>query len=269
MAFTGKATYSGGAGLPEIAEDVSDIIGIVSPFETPLLDHLGDPQRAAGSTVHEWLEDTLLPNRDTISDGVIADPLNETGFDVSNGNRFRVGDQVQVDGSPEVMFVTAVAGDTVTVVRGYGGTANEAIVNGDVIHILGNAALEGDDRPDTRFTNRTRRTNYTQIFTAGVEVSGSQLAARQIALADELDYQKQERIRELVRDLENCVVNGVSSSSIRDESNSKTVSTGTHRLITTRHTPKSLSYTLTKSRKLLSSGPNRRDAVINELIRRF
>lgn len=60
MSFTGKATYSAGAALPEIAEDVSDLIGIVSPHETPLLDHLGDPQRSATSTVHEWLEDALV-----------------------------------------------------------------------------------------------------------------------------------------------------------------------------------------------------------------
>ncbi|RME23809.1 MAG: hypothetical protein D6800_09370 [Candidatus Zixiibacteriota bacterium] len=118
MAFTGKATYSDGTTFPELYEDVSDIIGIISPFETPLLDHLGDPQRSANSTVHEWTEDS---------------PLN----------------------------------------------------------------------------NRVRRTNYTQIFTATVEVSGSQLANRPIGLADEMDYQKQERLRELIRDLENCVINGV------------------------------------------------------------
>ncbi len=47
MSFTGKATYAAGSTLPEIAEDVSDIIGIVSPYETPLLDHLGDPRRSA------------------------------------------------------------------------------------------------------------------------------------------------------------------------------------------------------------------------------
>ena len=47
MSFNGKATYSAGPNLPELAEDVSDIIGIVSPYETPLLDHLGDPRRAA------------------------------------------------------------------------------------------------------------------------------------------------------------------------------------------------------------------------------
>ena len=61
MPFTGKASYSAGAILPELAEDVADIIGIVSPYETPLLDHLGDPQRAATSTIHEWIEDALLP----------------------------------------------------------------------------------------------------------------------------------------------------------------------------------------------------------------
>ena len=60
MPFTGKATYSAGTDLPEIMEDVSDVIGIVSPFETPLLDFLGDAKRPATSTVHEWIEDALV-----------------------------------------------------------------------------------------------------------------------------------------------------------------------------------------------------------------
>lgn len=60
MAFTGKSTYGAGIDLPELAEDVADLIGIVSPFETPLLDHLGDPRAHASSTVHEWIEDALV-----------------------------------------------------------------------------------------------------------------------------------------------------------------------------------------------------------------
>jgi hypothetical protein len=78
MSFSGKATYSAGATLPEIAEDVSDLIAIVSPHETPLLDHLGDPARQATSTIHEWLEDSLLPNTDAVDDALISDPANET-----------------------------------------------------------------------------------------------------------------------------------------------------------------------------------------------
>ena len=209
MAFTGKPLYSKSPCVPDGCEDVSDIIGLVSPFETPLLDHLGDPQRDAMSTVHEWLEYSLLPNSDAINDSTYTNALTDTTFVVDNGSRFRVGDLIQVDGSLEVMLVTAIATNTLTVTRGYGATTAEALADNQVIHILGNAALEGDDRPATRFTNRLRRINYTQIFTAGVEVSGSQLAARHIALADELDYQKQERLRNLIRYLENCAINGV------------------------------------------------------------
>ncbi len=132
---------------------------------------------------------------------------------MSNGDRFRVGDQIKVEGSREVMLVTGISTNDLTVTRGYGGTTAENIADGDTLRILGNAALEGGDAPGARFTNRSRKTNYTQIFTAGVEVSGSQQAARQIAVADEMDYQKQERLRELIRDLENCVINGVAASS--------------------------------------------------------
>jgi len=208
MAFTGKATYSAGTALPELAEDVADLIGIISPYETPLLDALGDPLRAATSTHHEWLEDELLPNKDSIDDQSISSPSTETDFDVANGSRFRVGDQIQVEGSKELMLVTAVSSDTLTVVRGYSDTTAEDLVDGQVINILGNAALEGDDKPSVRFTNRARCGNYTQIFAATVEVSGTDMAANQLGLSDEMDYQKQERLRELIRDLENTVVNG-------------------------------------------------------------
>ncbi len=213
MAFTGKATYSAGTTLPELAEDVSDLIGIISPYETPLLDALGDPLREAVSTHHEWLEDELLPNKDAINDDTFTDPDVDTEFDVDNGSRFRAGDQIQIEGSEELMLVTGIDGDTLTVVRGYAGTTAEDLADNQVINILGNAALEGADKPGVRFTNRNRCGNYTQIFTAAVDVSGSDMAASQLGLADEMDYQKQERLRELIRDLENTIINGGEPSS--------------------------------------------------------
>ena len=208
MAFTGKATYSAGTTLPELAEDVSDLIGIISPYETPLLDALGNPMREATSTHHEWLEDELLPNKDAIDDSTYTDPSADTDFVVDNGSRFRVGDQIQVEGSEELMLVTGINNNTLTVVRGYADTSEEDLVDNQVLNILGNAALEGADKPNARFTNRSRCSNYTQIFTATVEVSGTDMTASQLGLADAMDYQKQERLRELIRDLENTVVNG-------------------------------------------------------------
>jgi hypothetical protein len=208
MPFTGKATYSAGATLPELAEDVSDLISIITPYETPLLNALGDPLREATSTYHEWLEDELLPNKDTIDDATWTDPGTDTQFDVEHGSRFRVGDQIQVEGSEELMFVTAVTVNTLTVLRGYAGTTPEDLADDQVVNILGNAGLEGADRPSPRFTQRARVGNYTQIFTSSVEVSGSDLAARQLGLADEMDFQKGERLREMVRDLEGTIING-------------------------------------------------------------
>ena len=80
MSFTGKATYSAGTTLPELAEDVSDLVGIISPYETPLLDALGDPLKEANSTHHEWMEDALLPNKDAINDNTYSDASTDTDF---------------------------------------------------------------------------------------------------------------------------------------------------------------------------------------------
>src|SRR5688572_30380654 len=210
MPFTGKATYSGGSSLPETAEDVGDLVAISTPHETPLLDALGDPARPARSTIHEWIEDTLLPNTDAVNDITYTNPLTDTTFGVDNASRFRVGDQIMLEGDAEIMLVTAVStgGGTISVTRSYGGTPAASLADNKVIRILGNASLEGDDAAAARFTNRVRKSNYTQIFASTVEVSGSELAVRQIGVRDELDYQKQQRLREIVRDLENCVLNG-------------------------------------------------------------
>ncbi len=210
MGFSGKATYSGGSGLAEMVDDVSDLVSIVSPHETGLLDALGDPLTAATSTRHEWLEDEILPNQDAIDDAELADTGTTTvNFDVENAGRFRVGDLLQVEGRAEVMLVTALSGSTLTVSRGYGGTMKSALADELKITILGNASLEGADAGPARFTVRARQSNVTQIFAATVQVSGTEAAVRQIGVDDEMAYQKTNRLRELLRDLENTVINGV------------------------------------------------------------
>jgi len=210
MPFTGKSTFSAAADLPEIMEDVSDIVSVVSPYETPLLDALGDPSRSAFSTFHEWIEDELLPNSDLLNQTTFSpNATTATALTVTNGVRFRKDDLVRPVGSREIMLVTAVAGNVITVQRGYGSSIAFSLVNGARLMIIASPAAEGDDKPDSRFTNRSRRRNYTQIFTASVEVSGSMLATRGFGVRDEMDYQKQQRTRELLRDLENSVINGV------------------------------------------------------------
>jgi hypothetical protein len=121
MAFTGKATYHKEDRQSVLEtmrrnreiECLADLIKIVSPYETPLLDVLGDPLREANGTNHEWMEDGI------------------------------------------------------------------------------------------------RNNNHTQEFKSKVE--GLLESDNSLCLADEMDYQKQERLRELIRELENTVINGIDS----------------------------------------------------------
>jgi hypothetical protein len=213
MPFTGKPTYAAGADLPELMEDVADLVSVVSPYETPLLDALGDATRSAFSTIHEWVEDDLLPNGDAINQTTFSpDATNATSITVFNGTRFRAGDIVRPLGSRELLSVTSTAGNVLSVVRRYGGSPASALANNQKLTVISSPAAEGDDKPDTRWTNRVRKRNYTQIFTSTVEVSGSMLATRAYGVPDEAEFQKQQRLRELIRDLENTIINGIAPS---------------------------------------------------------
>lgn len=212
MTFTGKSTFDAGASLPELVDDVSDLVGLISPFDTPLLDAIGSPRYAANSTRHEWFEDRLNPNYSAIDNGAGYDD-SDTSLDVDNGAVFRIGDIVKPDGSDEVMQVTAISGDTLTVARGYGGTGASSLVDDQRMVVIGHAALEGEDAPTPRHRNRVRVENYTQIFTEAVSISGSMDAVGLHAVEREFDYQVIQRLRELLRSLEQTVICGFKSSS--------------------------------------------------------
>ncbi|MEM8875866.1 MAG: DUF5309 family protein, partial [Planctomycetota bacterium] len=214
MAFTGKATYDAGTALPEIAEDVSDLVAIASPHDTPLLDALGEAKRPGRSTIHEWLEDTLLPNFGTVDE--------DTGgatISVADSTPFRVGDQLRLNDTASMFLVTAIdsSTDELTVDRGFAGTPSVTASEEDVLHIVGNAALEGDDADAARFTTRSRKSNVMQIFASTIEISGSELAVNHLGVRDELDYQKAQRLRELMRDLENSVINGHGTDAVGND----------------------------------------------------
>lgn len=211
MSFTGKATYDGGATLPDLVDDVSDLVGIISPFETALLDAIGSPRSVARSTRHEWQEDRLNPNRTHINDGAGYDD-DDTVLTVDSGSVFRTGDLLRAAGSSEVMQVASSTSTTVTVARGYGGTTAAALVDDQELVLIGHAALEGEDAASAVSQQRSRVENFTQIFTETVSISGSLDAVTLHGIDKEFDYQVINRLRELLRQLEQSVICGVKAS---------------------------------------------------------
>jgi hypothetical protein len=207
MAFTGKATYSAGATLPELVDDVSDLVSIAAATETPLLDLLGDSARVARSTVHEWLEESQLPTRYNVS------AIDDDDLTTTTNVALQPGDLLGVVGADEVMLVVAILGpQQIRVQRGYGGTTAVSDMPRP-FELISGASLEGDEAGPSRTTVRSRRQNYTQIFTATVEVSGTMQAVGLHGVRDELEYQKTLRLRELLRNLERAVIEGVAPAS--------------------------------------------------------
>ncbi|MCA8916644.1 MAG: DUF5309 family protein [Planctomycetes bacterium] len=212
MSFTGKATYDAGASLPELVDDVSDLVGLISPFDTPLLDAIGSPRFAAKSTRHEWFEDQLNPNFDAVNNGAgYAD--SDTSIIVDDGSVFRTGDLVKPDASEEIIQVTAISTNTLTVTRGYGGSTPAALVDDQKLTVIGHAALEGEDAASANYRARSRKENYSQIFTETVTISGSMDAVGLHAVEREFDYQVIQRLRELMRSLEQTVICGYKAAS--------------------------------------------------------
>lgn len=212
MAFTGRAIYDTGV-WDGIAEDVSDVISMISPSETPLLDFLGDAQYPARSVLHEWLEEEMTPNTITASTAAstsgtaIAVHVRGTGI----GNFLTVGAVLKDNTTGEYMQVASTSQNTITVTRAFGGTTAGAHSAGTSMTVIANASLEGADVSDDVSRPRSRYSNYCQIFKVDVIVSGTEQAVSHIGVADEFEHQKNLRIRESLRDLEKAVILGKSS----------------------------------------------------------
>jgi hypothetical protein len=207
MAWDGTATYD--TGTSSIKEDVSQYISMISPTATPLLDLIGNPPYAATSTTHVWLEDGLRLYAGQLAE---ADDGSETTLDVDDGTRYLANDIIMI--GEELMSVTSISTNTLTVVRGYGDTTGAAHDDNEPILILGNHTTEGLDAAAGVSTTRSKKTNYTQIIRpATIDISDTLQAVSQQGGIVEYEHQKGQRILEAIRSLEGFVINGSKSAS--------------------------------------------------------
>jgi len=169
----------------------------------------------ATETAHSWMEDALNPNTATCAEALDS---SETTLDVASGHgaRFKVGTLFTLDvpGYTEVMQVTAISTDALTIVRGYGSTTGAAGTAGtaDTIRIIAHPAQESQDPTADESRARTKVTNYTQIFQRGIQISHTLRSVNQAGVADEFAFQVSRRMEELMRELDSSVIAGIKSA---------------------------------------------------------
>ncbi len=134
---------------------------------------------------HEWLEDVIEPTIDAL-DGAVLDT--DLTIDVDNGSKFAVGDILAFDGYDEVVRVTAITDDALTVSRAYGGTSAVGMADDTVVRVVSRPRSEGSDPGFDAVAEPSSEFNFTQIFDRTAKVSKSAVAAEHLAIDDLVDF---------------------------------------------------------------------------------
>lgn len=193
----------------KLVVDMSNDIALLNPSETPFTVFIKQSKskiRTITNPKFEWLEDDLGARWDAINKG--AGYLStDTALDVDNGQYFTIGDTIKVPRTGEVMLVTDIATNTLTVTRGFGVTAAAALVDNDPIVIIGNANVEGGLSRDINTTLEIPKFNYTQIFKTTFGVTNTQDATKTYGTKD-LAYQTKKKGIEHMIDMERAFLFG-------------------------------------------------------------
>jgi hypothetical protein len=182
---------------------VVDEILLLNQHQTPLLNLLGFSE-AVTQTTHQWYEDEMV-NDETKVNG--AKLVSDTSIVVVDGSIFRVNDVIKI--GDELLKVTGVATNTLTVVRGYASTVAAAVADQAKVEFQFSEGVEGADARAARYKARAQKTNKTQIFDDTVQLSGTSQAVTQYGVSDLYEYEKQKKQLELALQLEKALINGV------------------------------------------------------------
>jgi hypothetical protein len=147
-----------------IVVDMSKKISLLKPRVYPLTTMLMRlSKQPTHNTKFEWLEDDLMA-RWTELDGAITNVATSVSVASGTGSLIAVNDLIKITSTGEVMLVTAVSTDTLTVTRGYGTTAAAAAADEADVLIMGNAMAQGSGASAEKYSNTVTQYNYTQIF---------------------------------------------------------------------------------------------------------
>jgi hypothetical protein len=167
--------------------DFSSAVLMTNPTGTApfLAMSAGMGKEDASDTVFTWFEDSHNPGRATAASGGTT-----TTVVVDDGSFYTPNTILLVEETGEHMFVSTVAGNSLTVIRGLAGTSIVAITAGMHVQKLGNAFEEASGMPTAVTQQGAPRMNYTQIFRNGWAISGTAKAVKYLT-GSKLAHNKQ------------------------------------------------------------------------------
>lgn len=168
-----------------IVVDMANELAFLEPSATPLVVLTKRMNtKACANPKYEWMDNNVdvrwAPNGATLA-AAAAVTVNVAA---GKGQYFAAGDLVKIPSTGEVIKVTSVATDALTVVRGIGSTATATIPANEVMLIIGNASMQGSGAPAEKVIGVTPFFNYTQIFKTAFSVTNTLDATKLYGMAE-------------------------------------------------------------------------------------
>lgn len=154
-----------------------------------------------------WL-DMRVDATSSAADGAVLVGATTLPVTAGDGGKFRAGMTISPTGSDEVMLVTAVATDNLTVVRGFGGTTAAALADLQVITIDSVGREENSTAQNDGIFQPDSVENFFQTMDTAVEFSRRALSTMQFGSTNDLTFQVSERIRQLAIQMDRALVRG-------------------------------------------------------------
>ncbi|MFS0562616.1 DUF5309 family protein [Terribacillus sp. 179-K 1B1 HS] len=174
--------------------------------KAPVLFGLIGTGEALMQTKFEWQNDYLNSDTGEAAAAVAADA---TTFAVKEGDGRKFTVNALVQNGLEVLKVTAVDGDQLTVQRGYDATEPEAIEADGELKVIARPRPEGEEAfRHNEINDRIVSFNYSQIFSRFAKVSRTQQQVNTYGVSNELDYQVNLRLQEMIREVNNTLIFG-------------------------------------------------------------
>lgn len=198
----------------ETKVNIDELIYVITPMDLPLLTGVGSngnvllPRTPVDNTTFYWLEEDVPLPRATL---LTTMNTSVTSVVVSSGEgvKFAVGDAIRID--DEIMLITAVATDTLTVTRGSAAETNTTAANhtaGAEVIGIGALLIEGAIG-SANFQGRDKYSNNTQIWSKKIQISRTEQRIPKYGVPNELNKQMMNAVQALNLGIEQTALYGI------------------------------------------------------------
>lgn len=157
----------------QIVVDMSNEITLLQPRVSPLTVLTKKLNtKSAHNYRFDWLDDSFMARWATSAGEVLAEASTVT-LGLGEGALVAINDILKVASTGEMLKVTAIDGDALTVDRGFGETVAGTISSGDKILVVANAMAQGTGAGSEKYNNTVPNYNYTQIIKTAYSITNT------------------------------------------------------------------------------------------------